>query len=61
VWIFLALSAWLLLSIPLALLVASFIGSHKLRYSQTTPASSSERSAEQPADNGNDRPQRPAA
>jgi hypothetical protein len=60
-WIFLVLSAWLILSVPLALFIGSFIGSHKLPHEQTTSASSSEREGQGRPDSDNDHPQRPAA
>jgi len=60
-WIFLVLSAWLILSVPLALLIGSFIGSHKLHYGQTTSVANSEREGQGRPDSGNDHSQQPAA
>lgn len=60
-WLFFILSAWLVLSIPLALLIGSVIRSNRLDESPTTSAANPEQKLEQPPDNGRPHPQRRAA
>lgn len=60
-WIFLVLSAWLIFSVPLALFIGSFIGSHKLHYGQTPSVANSEREGQGRPESDSDHPQQPAA
>lgn len=60
-WIFLVLSAWLILSVPLALFIGSFLGSHKLQHEQTPSVANSQQEGQHRAGADDDHPQRPAA